>query len=119
MSENQFQIDPEKLSALAHPVRLRIIGQLAKSNACCVKDLVDCSDLAQSTISQHLKKLLNANLVRYQTFQQSSWYELNREEFESLAVTLDEMFEFCRCSEANLNCEKSSHDADKKTGKTK
>lgn len=94
----KFENDAKRLSALAHPVRLKIVQHLVHENACCVKILVERVDLAQSTVSQHLKTLLNAGLVTYQTRQQSSWYEINREEFAKLSDSLNIMFdECCNC----------------------
>lgn len=84
-----------KLAALAHPVRLKIVQQLANENACCVKHLVGTTDLAQSTVSQHLKTLLKADLVFYRTEKQASWYEINRDEFSQLSKELDHMFKAC------------------------
>lgn len=84
-----------KLAALAHPARLKIVQQLANENACCVKHLVGMTDLAQSTVSQHLKTLLKADLVFYRTEKQASWYEINREEFSQLSKDLDLMFKDC------------------------
>lgn len=84
-----------KLAALAHPARLKIVRQLANENACCVKHLVGTTDLAQSTVSQHLKTLLKADLVFFRTEKQASWYEINREEFAQLSRELDHMFKDC------------------------
>jgi predicted transcriptional regulator len=50
--------------AIAHPARIAILQQLAKTNSCICGDLVDDLGLAQSTISQHLKELKNAGLVQ-------------------------------------------------------
>ncbi|MEO8173814.1 MAG: metalloregulator ArsR/SmtB family transcription factor [Sediminibacterium sp.] len=52
------------MKALAHPARIAIIQKLIKANACICGDLVDELGLAQSTISQHLKELKNAGLIR-------------------------------------------------------
>lgn len=90
-----------QLAALAHPARLKIVQQLAKENACCVKHLVCCVDLAQSTVSQHLKTLLNAELVTYQARQQSSWYEINRHEFSKLSLDVSDIFNAC-CDHCEL-----------------
>jgi DNA-binding transcriptional ArsR family regulator len=50
--------------ALAHPVRIRILRILRRQNACYCGDLCQEFDLAQSTISQHLKVLREAGLIR-------------------------------------------------------
>jgi DNA-binding transcriptional ArsR family regulator len=52
------------LKALAHPARIAIIQELIKTNACICGDLVNELGLAQATISQHLKELKNAGLIR-------------------------------------------------------
>jgi ArsR family transcriptional regulator len=50
--------------AIAHPARLRILAILAEREACVCGELVDEFALAQSTISQHLKILKDAGLIR-------------------------------------------------------
>src|ERR1700684_2278993 len=52
------------MKALAHPARIAIIQQLIKANACICGDLVNELGLAQATISQHLKELKNAGLIK-------------------------------------------------------
>ena len=52
------------LKALAHPARIAIIQQLLKTNACICGDLVDELGLAQATVSQHLKELKTAGLIK-------------------------------------------------------
>lgn len=50
--------------ALGNPARVRIVAELARRNACVTSDLVDVLPLAQSTVSQHLKVLKEAGIVR-------------------------------------------------------
>ncbi|HTQ66512.1 MAG TPA: metalloregulator ArsR/SmtB family transcription factor [Puia sp.] len=52
------------MKALAHPARISIIQYLVKANACICGDIVDELGLAQATISQHLKELKNAGLIK-------------------------------------------------------
>ena len=54
----------QMMKALAHPARIAIIQQLVKAQACVCGDLVDELGLAQATISQHLKELKNAGLIK-------------------------------------------------------
>lgn len=68
-----------RLAALAHPVRIAILRQLAANDACCVKQVVARVGLAQSTVSQHLRVLVEAGLVRYRPERQSSRYSVDRE----------------------------------------
>lgn len=50
--------------ALAHPTRVAILEYLNTQSCCFTGDLVDIFPLAQSTISQHLKELKNAELIK-------------------------------------------------------
>ena len=50
--------------AIAHPARLRILRILVRQPACVCGDIVDEIPLAQSTVSQHLKVLKEAGLIR-------------------------------------------------------
>ena len=52
------------LRALANPARYRIIQELRQhGNACQCGPLVDVLPLAQSTVSEHLKRLREAGLI--------------------------------------------------------
>lgn len=50
--------------AIAHPARIAILQHLSRANACICGDLVDELGLAQATISQHLKELKTAGLIK-------------------------------------------------------
>ena len=50
--------------ALGHPARVKILRILIRKNACICGDLVDELPLAQSTVSQHLKTMKEAGLIR-------------------------------------------------------
>jgi ArsR family transcriptional regulator len=50
--------------ALGHPARVKIVRILIRKNACICGDIVDELRLAQSTVSQHLKVLKDAGLIR-------------------------------------------------------
>lgn len=50
--------------ALGHPARVAILDYLLKVNACICGDIVNELPLAQPTISQHLKELKNAGLIK-------------------------------------------------------
>jgi ArsR family transcriptional regulator len=50
--------------ALGHPARVKILRILIRKNACICGDIVDELPLAQSTVSQHLKVLKDAGLIR-------------------------------------------------------
>ncbi len=50
--------------AIAHPARVQILRLLVRKTACVCGDIVDELPLAQSTVSQHLKVLKEAGLIR-------------------------------------------------------
>ena len=50
--------------ALGHPTRVQIVRILQRRTACVCGDIVDELPLAQSTVSQHLKVLKEAGLIR-------------------------------------------------------
>ena len=66
-----------RLGALSHPARLEILSHLSRRQCCC-KDVVRELDLAQSTVSQHLKVLVEAGLVHHTTERQRSLYRIDR-----------------------------------------
>lgn len=49
---------------LAHPARIAILQHLIKANQCINSGLVQELGLAQATISQHLRELKQAGLIR-------------------------------------------------------
>ena len=52
------------IKALGHPARIAIIEYLIKVDSCICGDIVNELPLAQPTISQHLKELKNAGLIK-------------------------------------------------------
>jgi ArsR family transcriptional regulator len=50
--------------AIGHPARIQILRILARKSGCICGDIVDELPLAQSTVSQHLKVLKDAGLIR-------------------------------------------------------
>lgn len=53
-----------QLKALAHPARIAIMEYLCEVNSCICGDIVNELPLSQPTISQHLKELKNAGLIK-------------------------------------------------------
>ena len=50
--------------AISHPARVQILRLLVRKNACICGTIVDELNLAQSTVSQHLKVLKEVGLIR-------------------------------------------------------
>lgn len=91
----------EKLAALAHPARIEILQHLAGVEACCCKEVVERLDLAQSTVSQHLKVLVEAGLVRLTPQSRRSRYEVDREALAGLAGAVGGMLASCCAAPAS------------------
>lgn len=86
----------DRLAALAHPARLEILRSLAARECCCCKDVVGSLDLAQSTVSQHLRILVEAGLVRVTPEGTRSLYRLDREALAGLSDAFAELLSICR-----------------------
>lgn len=79
--EKDLQLS-EWCKALAHPARIAIIRTLASRGECICGDLVLDLPLAQSTVSQHLKALKEANLIKGEIDGPRSKYCINKKNFE-------------------------------------
>jgi ArsR family transcriptional regulator len=84
-----------QLGALAHPARIHILEHLSGRGSCCCKDVVERLDLAQSTVSQHLKVLVQAGLVRMNADGQRSRYEVDREAIAKLSRAVGGLLDSC------------------------
>jgi ArsR family transcriptional regulator, arsenate/arsenite/antimonite-responsive transcriptional repressor len=81
--------DAERLAqvarALGDPVRLQIVDVLHHhAGAICVCEITDLFDLAQSTVSHHLKVLRDAGIVDYEKRGLWGYYYVKREAIEEL-----------------------------------
>lgn len=70
--------------ALGHPARIAIIEYLIKVDACICGDIVNELPLAQPTVSQHLKELKNAGLIKGTIEGTSICYCIDHEGFDKL-----------------------------------
>lgn len=50
--------------ALGHPARIAILEALVKRGSCVCGDLVETLPLSQSTVSQHLKAMKEAGIIK-------------------------------------------------------
>jgi DNA-binding transcriptional ArsR family regulator len=71
--------------ALGHPARVAIMEHLASVNACVCGDIVDELPLAQPTVSQHVKELKNAGLIKGTIEGNAICYCINYETLQLLA----------------------------------
>lgn len=78
--------------ALSHPVRLQILKLLSSQACCFTGELTGIIPMAQSTISQHLKALLEAGLIQGEINPPRVKYCLNRQNWERARSLFEEFF---------------------------
>lgn len=77
-----------QLKALAHPARIAIIEYLLKTNSCICGDIVNELPLSQATVSQHLKELKQAGLIKGNIEGNSICYCIDQENFGKLTIEI-------------------------------
>lgn len=84
---------------LGHPARIAILQNLLSRSTCVCGDLVDEIGLAQATISQHLKALKEAKLIKGDISGTSVCYCIDKEEWnlmtQEMAAFLKESLVKC------------------------
>lgn len=78
--------------ALAHPARIAILNLLIQKRSCICGDIVDELPLAQSTVSQHLKVLKEAGLIKGQIEGSSICYCIDPQNWRRAALMLETFF---------------------------
>ena len=73
---------------LAHPARVAILKYISNQDSCICNDIVDEIGLAQATISQHLKVINDAGLLKGNFQGKSLCYCLNIERFQEIQELL-------------------------------
>lgn len=79
------------LKALGNETRFGIIKMLRQRNACICGAIVESTPLAQSTVSQHLKVLKEAGLVRGEVEGPATCYCLNHDTLAWLKRQVSEL----------------------------
>ncbi len=82
--------------AMGNPARVRIVAELARRDECQTSDLVGVLPLAQSTVSEHMRVLKEAGIVRG-TIDDEKCYCLD-------ADTIDAVIAFCEALKAEVCC---------------
>lgn len=83
----QRQVELARIArSLGHPARIAIVGYLLERGKLTCKEIVDALPLAQATVSQHLKALKEAGLVRGDSCGSQVCYSL----------VADQVADFCR-----------------------
>ena len=96
-SNNEFPKKDIKIAALfkalSHPGRIAILKVLARKSSCICGELVADLPLAQSTVSQHLKVLKEADLIKGEVDGPRSCYCLNQKTIKQFSDLLKPVFE--------------------------
>jgi ArsR family transcriptional regulator len=77
------------LKALGNPIRFQIMETLAERQTCITNDIVATTDLAQSTVSQHLKVLREAGLIHGEIEGAATCYCINPEGIQFLKEQIE------------------------------
>lgn len=76
----------------SHPARVAILQYISKHETCICNDIVDEIGLAQATISQHLKVINEAGLLKGNFEGKSLCYCINVERFQELQERFNAFF---------------------------
>ena len=79
--------------ALSHPARIAILKLLLKRQACICGDIVEELPLSQSTISQHLKELKAAGLIKGEIEGATVCYCIDEKQWKKAQVVLNDLFD--------------------------
>jgi ArsR family transcriptional regulator len=79
--------------ALGHPARIAIIEYLMKVSECICGEIVNELPLAQPTVSQHLKELKNAEIIKGNIEGNSICYCIDEKKIEILNIYFSKIVE--------------------------
>lgn len=85
----------QMLKALGNPVRFQIVEALAERQMCITAQIVELLPLAQSTVSQHLKVLKEAGLIRGEIDGPATCYCLDAENIRWLKDQIENWLPGC------------------------
>src|SRR5450432_4175087 len=92
-----FTLKENKLAkyakALGHPARISILKLLAKKQSCICGDIVDELPLSQSTVSQHLKELKEAGLIKGEIEGTKVCYCIDEKEWKVAQAWINQLFD--------------------------
>ena len=90
LTETEAEATALLFKALGDPTRVRIVNLLARSpEPACVCKLTPAVGLSQPTVSHHLKKLVQAGLLRREQRGVWAFYSLDRDGLDRAASVLD------------------------------
>lgn len=103
---HEFKLKENKISkygkAFGHPARVAILKLLIEKQNCICGDIVHELPLSQSTVSQHLKELKAAGLIKGSIEGAKVCYCIDEKEWANAKRYLNELFELY--VKTNGNC---------------
>ena len=78
----------EIFNSLSHPIRLTIACGLSKNEKCNVKTMSERLGVSQSLLSQHIKILKNARIIKGHREGNIIWYKLENELAKKLLTNI-------------------------------
>ncbi len=106
---NKYEELSKIFKTLCEPIRLQILDILSCGEMCACKILEDLS-ISQSTLSHHMKVLINSGLVKSRKAATWMHYSINRENIEKLYVSIEDMTsqkENYICQKTDNSCRKT------------
>ena len=79
--------------AFAHPARIAILQHLVRTRSCVCGDIVEELPLSQSTVSQHLRELKQAGLIKGEIEGPSVCYCIDEKTWKKAKKCLADLFE--------------------------
>jgi ArsR family transcriptional regulator len=90
LSNEEASATAAVFAALGNPARVRLVNLLAASDEpVCLCHLIEPLGLAQATVSEHLKKLVDAGLVLREERGKWSYFSINHEAFDRVVALAD------------------------------
>lgn len=104
MADKDYTAKQEQVArfakAMGHPARVAILQFLANQTDCCFGDIFEELPIAKATVSQHLKELKDAGLIRGDVEMPKVKYCINRENWQLARELFKDFFNTCVCSKS-------------------
>ena len=88
--------------ALSHPARIVILNLLLKKRSCICGDIVEELPISQSTVSQHLKELKEAGLIKGEIEGASICYCIDEKEWRKAGRMMELLMQ--KATPGTLKC---------------
>jgi len=97
MEEKKYTEEQERIAkiakALGHPARVAILEFLSNQDSCFFGNIYDVLPISKATVSQHLKELKNAELIKGEIEPPKVRYCINRENWELAKKRFSDFFQ--------------------------